>query len=254
MSVFKGAGIVRFIEINPTTGVPKNGGFDIGECSEFSIGTDLQRVEKFSKRDCNNTRIADLETQSSLNLTITFDEITVVNNLKLIARGATSAVTATTQTDEILHEGTTVVAGDFLFTKYPFATITTLKDSATPTANTLSLGTDYEITDATAGVIKILNVTGDTQPYKATYDPVAHTSVAGFTSAALFYQVELAGTNCADNARTRVTVWKVRSFPASQLDFLADDFGSAQCVMPILPDTTQTAAAPLGQYYRIYTI
>ena len=254
MSVFKGAGIVRFIEINPTTGAPKNGGFDIGECSEFSIGTDLQRVEKFSKRDCNNTRIADLETQSSLNLTITFDEITVVDNLKLIARGASSSVAAATQTAEALHEGTTVVAGQYLFTKYPFATITTLTDSASPTPNTLALNTDYEITNGPAGVIKILSVSGDTQPYLATYTNTLHTSVAGFTASALFYQVELAGVNCADNAVTRVTVWKARSFPASQLDFLADDFGSAQCVFPILPDTTQTAAAPFGQYYRIYTL
>lgn len=254
MSVFKGAGIVRMIEINPTTGVPKNGGFDIGEVSEFSIGHDVQRVEKFSKRDCNNTRVADLETQSSLNLTMTMDEITATNVIKLLTRGASSSVSAATQTDEVLHEGTTVIAGDYLFTKYPFTSITSLKDSATPTANTLVLNTDYEITDGPNGVIKMLNVSGDTQPYKATYTNTLHTSVAGFTASALFYQVELAGVNCVTNETTRVTIWKVRTFPAAQLDFLADDFGSGQCVMPILPDTTQTAAAPLGQYYRIYTL
>src|SRR5262245_26831055 len=136
MAVFKGAGIVYFFEINPTTGVVKNGGFDIGEVSEFSIGIDIQRVEKFSKRDCKNTRIDDLETQTSMALTMTMDE-TAKNNLELHFRGVSSTVTAATQTDEVLNEGTTIAAGDYLQTKYPFTTITTLKDSATPTPNTL---------------------------------------------------------------------------------------------------------------------
>lgn len=253
MAVFKGAGIVYFFEINASTGVIKNGGFDIGEVSEFSLGVDIQRVEKYSKRDCNNTRIADLETQTSMNLTMTMDE-TTTNALKLLLRGASSSVTSTTQTDEVLNEGTTIAVGDYLVTKYPFASITALKDSATPTANTLVLNTDYEITDAKHGIIKMLNVTGDTQPYKATYDNTAHTSVAVLTDTAKFYQVVLAGRNCQSNEYVNVTLFKVRTFPAQQLDFLADDFFAGQCVMPVLPDTTQTASAPLGQYGRLYTI
>lgn len=250
---FKGAGIVYFFEINATTGVVKNGGVDIGEVSEFSIGTDIQRVEKFSKRDCNNTRIADLETQTSMSLTMTMDEVTATN-LQFLMRAANSSVSAAAQTDEVLNEGTTIVAGDYLQTKYPFGSITSLKDSATPTANTLVLNTDYEITSAQHGIIKMLSVSGDTQPYKATYTNTLHTSSAILTSSAKYYQVCLAGTNCATNEYVNVTLWKVRSFPASQIDLLSDDFFGGQVVMPILPDTTQTAAAPLGQYGRIYTI
>lgn len=255
MSVAKFAGVVYIAEINPVTGKPKTGFKDVGEVDALEFGFNTSRIEKFSKRDCGNNLVGSVITQVDTNFSVTMAEPTKLN-LEKILQGVSAAVSSGTVTDEPLHEGTVVVAGDLLFTKKPFSALTNVKDSAGSPA-TLVADSDYEVVDGDKGIIRILDPTGFTQPFKATYANKAYTPVPMLNRTPGFYQVAFAGANCQTNEKVRIDLWKVQFNPVSQFNVLSDQFAAFQLGGKLYSDATKTddaAYSELGNYGRIYVL
>lgn len=253
MSVAKYSGIVALAKVNPLTGVPKTGFYDVGEVDALEFGFNASRIEKYSKRDCNNGLIASLENQIDTNFSITLAEPTK-KNLEAMFRGTAPSVASATVTDEPLHEGVLVVAGDYLYTKRPFTTLTNVKDSAGSPA-TLVLNTDYEVTDQKTGKIKILSVGSYTQPFKATYVSTAYEPVPFLNASAEYYWLTLSGVNCASLEKVRIDLYKIQINPIAQFAVLADQFNAFQLPGKMFSDATKNADAKyseLGNYGRIW--
>lgn len=255
MGVAKYSGIVALAKVNPLTGVPKTGFYDVGEVDALEFGFNSSRIEKYSKRDCNNGLIASLETQIDTNFSITMAEPTK-KNLEAMLRGTAPTVASATVTDEPLHEGVTVVNGEFLYTKRPFSSLTNVKDSAGSPA-TLVLNTDYEVADAKTGKIKILNVGSYTQPFKATYVSAVYEPVPFLNAAAEFWWLAFSGVNCATLEKVKIDLYKVQFNPVAQFAVLADQFNAFQLAGKLFSDATKNADAKfseLGNYGRIYQL
>lgn len=255
MSANKFSGIVTLAPVNPLTGKPKAGHKDVGEVDALEFGFNVQRVEKYSKRDCNNALIASLISQTDTNFSITMAEATK-HNLEKILRGTAAAGSGATITSEPLHEGVLVEAGDYLYTKKPISALTNVKDSAGSPA-TLTNNTDYKLIDANTGKIKILNVTGYTQPFKATYTSADYEPVPILNADGEYYEMIFAGTDCVTLEKVRIQLYKVQLNPVSQFNVLSDQFNAFQLGGKFFSDETKTsdsAYSELGNYGRIWRL
>lgn len=92
--------------------------------------------------------------------------ITLAEGQKLQAGTVVGVIVAGTVTDEVQPAG--LVAGDVITTNNKRISSVVITDSAGSPA-TLTLTTDYVITDAHDGIITLVNVTGFTQPFHVAY-------------------------------------------------------------------------------------
>lgn len=257
MSVTLSKGILYLAEMNPATGLPKTGFFDLGECDGFSLQIESQRQQKFSNRNCASALIADIRTRITTNARIQFAENTA-NNIKAFLQGAAVSVAGTAITNETLmgQDGTTLPAvGEFLFTKHPIASGLVVKDSAGSPV-TLVLNTDYKLIDGPGGVIQIIaSLTGKTAPIKADYTPTAHSSNKLLTAGEKDYCVRYSGVNCVTNQHENWEIYQVRLAPPSEWQVLgAEEFASYESTSPVLFNTLRDSDALYGGYARQLTL
>lgn len=245
--VFIGRGIVYAAPVDSTTGYITSNYVDLGEVENFAPGADIQTLEKRTSRDSSNALIARIETQIDSKLTLVLNTPNT-ENLVFILRGDTYTQTASPITGEDL-KATGLVAGDYLFTKHPIGTWTALKDSAGSPA-TLVLNTDYEIVDNDYGQIKLLNVSGDTQPYKADYTPQAYTGVRALMTSPVYYRIRINGINLVDSTKFICEFYKVRLSPATEFPLIGTDFAQYTLEGAALADSTKTSDSVLGTYGR----
>lgn len=245
--VFIGRGIVYAAPVDSTTGHVTSNYVDLGEVENFSPGADIQTLEKRTSRDSSNALIARIETQIDSKLTLVLNTPNT-ENLVLIVRGSSYTVAASPITNENTR-ATGLVAGDYIYTKHPIGTFTALKDSAGSPA-TLVLNTDYEIVDADYGQIKLLVVSGDTQPYTADYTPQAYTGITALTTAPVYYRIRIDGINLVDSTKFIAEYYKVRLSPATEFPLIGTDFAQYTLEGAALADTTKTSDPQLGSYGR----
>lgn len=127
-----------------------------------------------------------------------------------------------------------------------------ITDSAGSPA-TLTLNTDYQIVDPDAGLIKFLNVTGFTQPFKAAGTEAAGNNVAVLTQRVLEKWVRFKGINIANDDKVCVVdLYRCQFEPASSWTLLNDgtDVNSYELKFEALIDSTKPSSDPLGQYGR----
>lgn len=247
MGVFIGRGIVLAAPVDPTTGNVNGAWVDLGEVENFAPGADIQTLEKRTSRDSSNALIARIETQIDGKLTLVLNEPNVAN-LKYILRGDSYSQAASAITGENTF-ATGLVANDLLYTKHPIGTLTAVKDSAGSPA-TLTLGTHYSLSDAGYGKIKLLNVTGFTQPFKIDYTPQAYTGVRALMQAANYLRVRIDGINLVDSLKFICEYYKVRVSPSTEFPLIGTDFAQYTLEGAFLKDETKTADPILGSYGR----
>jgi len=127
-----------------------------------------------------------------------------------------------------------------------------ITDSAGAPA-TLALGTNYEIVDPDAGLIKFLNITGFTQPFKAAGTEAPGANVSVLTRRVLERWLRFKGINIAnDDKIVVVDLYRCQFEPASDWKLLNDgsDVNSYELNFEALIDPTKPATDPLGQYGR----
>ncbi|WP_432745769.1 hypothetical protein ABXJ76_07820 [Methylobacter sp. G7] len=200
----------------------------IGNATKFEIKENSEKKERISKDRANyGSALNTVFIKKPAEVNIALDDLDK-DSLALVFLGNTSAVSVTgaAVTDEVA----TGFKGLILKTAQRKISAVVITDSTAVT--TFALGTDYEITDASLGLIKVL-ATGtitDGQSLKIDYTYASMTSnkVAGGTNSNIIVRILFDGINQADQSKAVVNVFEGVLSPTSGVDFLADDFTSME--------------------------
>ncbi|MFH1493741.1 MAG: hypothetical protein ABIG70_02970 [Pseudomonadota bacterium] len=247
-SLFSSQGVIQLGE-RAANGTVKTF-FDVGNAPKISVSlkTDVEEIKESTSGQ--RLPMARLEKGKSAEISMelhNFDKRTI----EVLLRGLQTAVAASTVTAEAMQIGMAV--GDIYRTAKPFISTVVVKDSA-GTPATLAAGTDYTL-DADAGLVRLLNVTGFTQPFKVDYAYAGADVNAMFVTSQKEYTVFFSGVNTA-NADKPVLVELYRAIfdPADNIDFISDTVNVFTLKGSLLIDSTKSASDPaLGQFGRVMT-
>jgi len=223
----------------------------VGNVPDFKVQLATTTIEH--KESTTGQRLTDQrqETEKNATLDAVLDEFDI-NNLGLALYGTPATVSGSSVTDEVLATGLAV--GDYARLKYPEVSAVVIKDSAGSPA-TLVLGTDYEISSADHGTIKILNLGAYVQPFTADYTYGAHSNLAMFDTASVERWFRFEGINTADSdAKVLVELYRVKLDPLSELALINDAFATLNLSGSVLYDATKVADTQLGQFGRFVHI
>lgn len=135
-------------------------------------------------------------------------------------------------------------------TRHRTITSLVIEDSDSP-PNTLTGGGDDYTLDAAKGVVTFGDLSGFTQPLKASYSHKDPKDVALLAEAQKQYFLEFEGYNVRDNnAPMALELYSTRFDPAQNLDFLSDDLQLMELQGTMLSDQTKSADGDLGQFGR----
>lgn len=221
MSGFLGSGRIY---VDRKVGSVFQGLHFIGNATKFEIKENSEKKERISKDRSNyGSALNTVFIKKPAEVNITLDDLDK-DNLALVFLGNTSAesVTGATITDEAA-----VGYKNMIFkTAHRKISAVTLTDSAGTT--TYVLNTDYEITDADLGLIKVLAAgaitDGEALKVDYTYGSMTSNKVQGGTNSNIIVKVLFDGVNQADQSKAVVNVFEGVLSPTSGVDFLADDF------------------------------
>ena len=223
----------------------------VGNVSDFKPQMATTTIEH--KESTSGQRLTDLRltTEKKANVDAVLDDFDKAN-LGLALYSTPVTVAGSSVTNEVLPSALAV--GDFVRLKYPDVSAVVITDS-TGTPLTLVLGTNYEISSANHGTLKILNLGAYVQPFKAAYTYAAHDNVPMFNTAPAERWLRFEGINTADGDKpVLVELYRVLLDPLKELAVISDDIGSLNLSGSVLYDDTKVADSYLGQFGRFVHI
>jgi len=189
--------------------------------------------------------------QKSATVSLTIEEFTK-ENLALALYGNHETGTGGRVTGESVG-GDTPVAGERYFLSHPKVSGLSVTDSDT-TPDTLTEGTHYTV-DTDFGAIQLLNVTGFTAPFRASYNFGSVTEIGIFTQPLPERFLRLEGVNtAAGNAKVLIELYRVAFDPLKKFDIISNDLNKFEMEGSLLADSTRPHDAVLGQFGRIVQI
>lgn len=225
------------------------GFFDLGNMESFEIGGETTSITDTESKSGQRAIAARIDTENKFTISINLKEPNI-RNIELMLRSSKVTNVGAAATDEI-NSSTGLVVGDFLTTKFQNISAVTVTDSA-GTPATLTAGTHYEISSAAFGRIKLLNVTGHTQPYKVSYTYAARVIVPALNeTGAQHFFLHMEGINTVDNTKFLAQMYKTRFSLPSAFAFLNDEFWRGPLEGELLQDTFRETDANYGKYWRI---
>ena len=203
-----------------------------------------EHTESYSGQD-----LTDLIVRTAKKADVEFDlEDWSTDNLALLWHGNKSSIAASTVTAEVMP---TAAVGNYLRLKYGKVSSVVVKDSA-GTPATLTLGTDYSISSADHGAIKILNLGAYVQPLKVDYAYALQSNVGMFQAALADQWVRFEGLNTADTLKpVLIELYKVSFDPLSGMDLIGSDALKMPMRGSALYDDLKVGDAVLGQFGRV---
>lgn len=218
-------------------------------CGNRVLSLSLTRETAEIKESCSGSRLTLMEYETSKEGTIRlemqeFDE----DMLALALYGTATTVSTSSAVDE---EMPTMVVGGFYHTKYPDISVVTIKDSDSVSAATLTLNTDYEISHAKYGRIKILGLSTYTQPFKISYTYAGHENIKPFSVSNAIRALRFDGISTADNTRVRVLLPRIAFSPTDEFNFLGEEAVTLAIEGKLLLADTPNADPVLGQFGNI---
>jgi len=231
------------------TGKPKTPIW-LGNVSQASMELTTDKSDKNESFSGNRLLYGSLQKSKGAKVTMTLDEL-LPENFAMALYGTQGSVTGATITAEVAPTG--LVVGDSIILAKPFASAIVVKDS-TGSPVTLVLGTDYEITSASRGIIKLLNVTAKTQPFKVDYTYAAYKNLAMFTNVTPPERyVIFDGINTVTGDKILVDLYRMQFDPVSGFDLINEDWGGLQLNAVALYDEVNSLDANLGGFGRLIT-
>lgn len=223
----------------------------LGNVTSFEIATQDDVIEKFESMSGASNLYRSVTRRRDVSLRCMLDEF-AGDNLAIALMGDKGSYTqaATPITGETLT--TSSLKGKYYKTaKLGIGTITVKQ---TAPAITLTLGTDYALTDAASGIIQILPGAGTTDASTITidYTPTAYTApngldqIVGGQSSFIRGKI-LFKPDPATGPKLFVEVWRATITPDSSLGLIGDDWGSMGLRMLIEDDTANHPTSPLFQ-------
>lgn len=215
------------------------GSFHLGNCDTFglNVSTEKLTLKDFTQQSTSNYKEVVSSTDVAINIAgFEFSKDTMA----LATMGTISTYTQSsgTVTAETLAASTvTGLKGRFFFTAYKNISAVALKQGAT----TYVLNTDYQITDAVRGIIKILTTGGVTDGTALTIDYTKAAMTGGSALDAIFGGADAAiegklrfVSNNTTGPNWDLTAWNVSLRPNGDVSLISEEFnkftleGSAQ--------------------------
>lgn len=221
---------------------------DLGNVPSLRVAFDTTTIEH--KESQTGQRIVDFRLITEKKATITMElEDWTSANLNYLMFGTSGSITGAAVTNELTTTG--ITANQYVATRYPFISAVTITDSA-GTPATVALTTNYVITDATAGLIKFVNVGSFVQPFKINYTYATMESVAMFRAAAVERYLKFSGLNTANaNKAVVIDLYRVIFDPTKQFDLITDELGKFTLEGSVLYDSTRSTDSTLGGFGRV---
>lgn len=251
--VFAGQGPLIMGEYDPASGLAHEG-FLVRQrrigCGNRTLKIALSRTTKEVKESCSGQGLTLARWSSGQSAKVTLELVQFSRDeLALGLYGASTQVATGTVTGEPLRDG--LVAGDLVHTRYPQISSLVIKDSAGVPA-TLTPGVNYEIDSAGHGRIKLLDVTGLTQPLEADYSYAAHGRVTAFTAASTRRGLIFDGVNVAQgNTPVRLFVPLIDFDPAKDFNWISQDEAVLALEGEILYADALVGNGEFGPFFKI---
>lgn len=217
-------------------------------CGNRVLSLSLSRETSEVKESCSGSRLTLMEYETGKAGTVRlemqeFDE----DMLAMALYGTAATIAGSTVAGEVMP---TMVANGFYHTKYPKISSVVVKDSA-GTPATLVADTDYEVSHASYGRIKILDLGAYTQPFKVDYSYAGHENIKPFSISSAIKAIRFDGISTADNTRVRVLLPRIAFSPTEEFGFLGDEAATLAIEGKLLLAEIPTADAILGQFGNI---
>jgi hypothetical protein len=227
----------------------KPAGLDfIGNVSELMLNPATEKIEHMESQTGYNSIDKVIERALKVEMSMTTDSMASENLARLvfgkITKDAIATVTGETQKayiDKLL-----------ILNNVNLTAFTSLTNSAGST--TYVAGTDYEVVDLAAGMIKILGgAITDGLDVKANYAIGASETVAAFGTPNTEYWLRFNGLNSAENDNpVIIDCFKVRFAPSSDLPIINNDgFAEYKQSGTCLFDAAQPVGGKLGRYFSV---
>lgn len=240
-----------YIATKNTNGTPKALIY-AGNAPDITLGLDTQTTDHYESTSCNRLLDAQLQTRTNVTFKITLEEL-LANNLKIALRSTVQAITGASVTNEALTP-TGAAVGDYYRTKFTDLSSVVVKDSAGSPA-TLVANTDYEVSSAKYGRIKLLNVTGFTQPFTVNYTYASGSIYPFFNTAQIDYYIVLELCNSMEsNKKYRLELFRTQLKPAKEFALINSEQGKFEIEGAALYDADLGTDANFGNFGRLTPI
>lgn len=210
----------------------------------LSIATEnTEKIESFSGQRLPYGRI---QTSKKATIKLALDEILPVNLIQglyanHISKDAGSAV------DELLPAD--LVAGDIIRLDNAFIDETTLviQDSASESVTRDKIAVE----SANAGLLKVVDPVGLTQPFKASYDYTKRSAFTILSQTPPERYFVLDGINTENNQPMVLNLYRVRFDPAESLELINSEYGTLSLTGSVLIDTINMNDPALGGFGKL---
>jgi len=245
-----GSGPIYFGDYDPVNGTPGMGYLvnirPIG-CMNSSLTTTPSTEEGEIKESCSGARSVAKVYDKSKSLGIKLSMRSFDRHMLASAFFSESVlVGAGTVTGEVLP---TVVADDVIVLRHPGATSVVLTDSAA-TPVTLALDTHYKLLNAKHSTYQIMNVTGLTQPLKASYSYDAYGNMAALTKSRITKGLLFTGENDEGDI-ARIMIPQVSIKMSGEFDWLSEEPASLDLEGQALYSSALNLQSDFGGFMRI---
>lgn len=221
----------------------------VGNVSELMLNPQTEKIEHTESQTGNNSVDKVIERGLKVEMSMTIDSV-ASENLARMVFGKVTVDSASTVTGEthLAYPGTNLIVNNINLQSF---------DSLTDAggANTYVVGTDYEIIDLAAGMIRVLEggAIADGTEVEANYSAGAYETVAAFAQPNIEYWLRFNGLNTAEaNNPVVIDCFKVRFAPAQDIPVINDDdFAAYQQSGDCLFDATQPVDGKGGRYFSV---
>lgn len=217
---------------------------------ELSVALATETADKNESHSGQRLLEAQINRSVSAEVSMTLDGANR-DNLALALFGSKVDVASGSVTGETFPSG--LVADDIVRLDREAVSAVLLTDSATPTPANLVQGTHYEVADAFAGLVRILDPAAFVQPFVGAYSYAATESVVMFGEAAKERWIVFSGINTADNSPAKLDLYRAKLQPVQNLALINEEFGSFELTGQLLFDSAKAADPSLGGFGRWVT-
>ncbi len=217
----------------------------LGNMPDLSLGLatkEEEHTESYSGQDLVDFI---LETGRTATLKGTMEDWSP-ENVIMLTRSRSTPVAGGNVTAEVLPDG--LVAGDDVLFAHQLVSDVVITDSAATPATVA--GSKYQVRSAGGG-IKLLDVTGLTQPLKAAYVYGAALRLALLSTGAPEYWLRFEGVNKQDNSPIVMDLYRAQPKVTSDLGLIASGQGKLPFEAGILVDADKDPEGDLGQFGQL---
>lgn len=216
----------------------------VGDATSCSVSFNTEnedRTETFSGQRLQSARMR-TATTVAISLVLRYGS---AENLRLGLYSSLNNIVSAPVVDEALPSG--LVANDRVVLARPAGiTALSIRDSAATPATVPPA--NYSLENAAGGIVRLMNVTGFTQPLRASYTHEAFVRMPMFSAPPTERYFYLHGTDTVSAEKVRCALYRVLFNPISELALLNDTFGEITLEGTALFDATAALDASLGGF------